>query len=206
MATKFSAYRQRTLQSVTIAADTERMHRLSTPSDPEQDLGPGDVVQFDFAGAPVRGTVRRLDEKANPLSPFGLPYLVTVSEASPASGYQSGRDYTIRAASLVLVGDPAPRVARPVRPPRAPAAPAMPTFLVGYMREGGQFPGQGAILIQAFSLTEANAMATQTLQTELETDIAEGRESEGAMVMLVNAAEIVQRTDGRAGVLGQVSW
>jgi hypothetical protein len=182
------------------------MHRLSTPSDPEQDLGPGDVVQFEFAGATVRGTVRRLDEKAHPVSPYGLPYLVAVTDASSASGYLPGRDYTIRAASLVRLGEPAPRTARPTPAPRPARAPALPSFLVGYMREGGQFPVQGVILVQATSLTEANAIATQTLQTELESDIAEGREAEGAMVMLVNAAEVTPSTDSNPGVLGQVSW
>lgn len=182
------------------------MHRLSTPSDPEQDLGPGDVVQFEFAGATVRGTVRRVDEKAHPLSPFGLPYLVAVTEAEPGSGYVAGRDYTVRAASLVRLGDPAPRAPRPARVARPAAAPLAPQFLVGYLREGGQFPVQGVLLVQAAGLNEANALATQTLHAELERDIAEGREAEGAMVMLVNAAEVTPPGGPGEGVLGQVSW
>ena len=182
------------------------MHRLSTPSDPEQDLGPGDVVQFEFAGAVVRGRVRRVDEKAHPSSPFGLPFLVKVLEAHPSSGYTAGRDYTVRAASLVLIGDPAPRAPRPVRIPPAPAAPSMPRFLVGYLREGGQFPVQGSILVQANSLDAANALANTTLQEELATDIAEGRENEGAMVMLVNAAEVPATQPPTPAVLAQVSW
>jgi hypothetical protein len=182
------------------------MHRLSMPSDPDQDLGPGDVVQFEFAGAVVRGRVRRVDEKAHPSSPFGLPFLVQVVEADPASGYAAGREYTVRAASLVLVGDPAPRAPRPVRAPRAPAAPSMPRFLVGYLREGGQFPVQGSILVQASTLDAANALANTALQEELTKDIAEGRESEGASVMLVNAAEVPPSQPPAAAVLAQVSW
>lgn len=181
------------------------MHRLSTPSDPDQDLGPGDIVQFEFAGAVVRGTVRRLDEKAHPSSPFGLPYLVRVQEADPGSGYTAGREYTVRAANLRRLGEPAPRAPQPPRPVRV-SAPAVPRFLVGFLREGGQFPVQGAILVQAPTLDQANAIATQALQQELETDIAEGRETEGAMVMLVNAAEVTPALDAAPGVLGQVSW
>jgi hypothetical protein len=191
------------LQPTAVLPTLPTMHRLSMPSDPEQDLGPGDVVQFEFAGASVRGRVKRVDEKAHPGSPFGLPYLVAVTEADPSSGYLPGRDYTVRAASLVRIGDPAPRMPRPVR---APAVPALPRFLVGYLREGGQFPVQGAILVQANTLDEANALATRTLQAELDTDIAEGRESEGAAVMLVNAAEVTAGPAAGASVLGQVSW
>jgi hypothetical protein len=65
---------------------------------------------------------------------------------------------------------------------------------------------QGAILVQANTLDEANALATRTLQAELDTDIAEGRESEGAAVMLVNAAEVTAGPAAGASVLGQVSW
>lgn len=179
------------------------MHRLSTPSDPDQDLGPGDVVQFEFAGALVRGRVRRVDEKAHGSSPFGLPFLVSVLEADPASGYAAGRDYTIRAASLVRLGDPAPR---PPRPPRPVQAPAMPRFLVGYLREGGQFPVQGTMLVQAATLDAANALATSALQAELASDITEGRESDGASVMLVNASEVPSSLPPTAAVLAQVSW
>lgn len=182
------------------------MFRLSTPSDPDQDLGPGDLVQFEFAGAPVRGKVRRQDEKAHTQSPFGLPYVVAVSEADPNSGYRSGRDYTIRAANLVRIGDPAPRAPRAPQVVRAPATPPPPRFLVGYIREGGQFPVQGVVLVQAATLADANALATQTLQAELDTDIAEGREPDGTMLMLVNAAEVTPAPDASPGILGQVSW
>ena len=175
------------------------------PSDPEQDLGPGDVVQFEFSGVPVRGTIRRVDEKALATSPFGLPYLVTVTDAPPASGYRSGRDYTLRAASLVRLGEPAPRAAPPV-PRRVASAPALPRFLVGYLREGGQFPVQGTLLVQSSSLDAANALATTTLQAELEMDIAEGREAAGASVMLVNAAEVSTTASASAAVLAQVRW
>ncbi|AMW05138.1 hypothetical protein [Gemmatimonas phototrophica] len=183
------------------------MLRISSPSDPNQDIRPGDAVRFDFDGAAVAGTVRRIDVRAHPDAPHGLPYVVSVVQADPASGYQAGRDYTVRAACLVLEGD---AVLRPPRPPRsAPrsvqtAAPAAPRFLVGFMREGGQFPQQGAILVQAPTLDEANAIATRTLASELEADIAEGREEAGASVMLVNAAEVGPVTE--SGVLGQVSW
>jgi hypothetical protein len=132
-----------------------------------------------------------------------LPFLVQVMEADPASGYSAGRDYTVRAASLVRLGDPAPRAPRPVRPPPAPA---MPRFLVGYLREGGQFPVQGTLLVQASTLDAANAMANSALQEELANDIAEGRESEGASVMLVNAAEVPAALPPNPAVLAQVSW
>lgn len=182
------------------------MHRLASPSDPEQDLGPGDLVEFQFSGARVRGTVKKIDEKAHPHTPFGLPYVVSVSEADPASGYVSGRDYTVRAACLVLQGDPAPRAPRAPRPERAAPVPAVPRFLVGFLREGGKFPQTGAVLVQAATLDEANALANKTLQAELEADIAEGREDAGAMVMLVNAAEVNAATGAAAAVLGTVSW
>lgn len=182
------------------------MRRIPSPSDPNQDLRTGDPVYFTFDNAMVRGVVKKVDEKAHQESPLGLPYLVAVIQAEPASGYQPGRDYTIRSACLVPETDVSDRPPRPVRPAVAApvAAPSAPRFLVGYMREGGQFPVQGVILVQAPGLTEANAIATRVLEAELATDIAEGREQDGAMVMLVNAAEVAaQPTDG---VLGQVSW
>lgn len=183
------------------------MHRIPSPSDPNQDLRAGDPVSFSFEGALVRAEIRRIDEKAHPDSPLGLGYLVTVVEAEEASGYVAGREYTVRAACLV------PEFDISDRPPRSPRVtptvvrsqtPASPRFLVGYLREGGRFPVQGAILVQAPGLTEANGIATRVLEAELATDIAEGREPEGTMVMLVNAAEVAPVAGD--GVLGQVSW
>lgn len=185
------------------------MRRISSPSDPDQDLRPGDSVRFVFDGSVVRGMVRRLDERAHPDGALGLPYLVAVTEADDWSGYTAGRDYTIRAACLTLEGDVAPRPPRPRRVvvPNVVSAPSVssaPRFLVGFMREGGKYPQQGAVLVEAPTLAEANALATTTLQAELETDIAEGREDAGAAVMLVNAAEVGDPVT--AGILGQVSW
>jgi hypothetical protein len=184
------------------------MRRISSPSDPNQDIRPGDVVRFEFDGASVSGMVRRVDERAHPDAPHGLPYIVAVLQADPTSGYHAGRDYTIRAACLQLEGEAASRPPRPDRATRraavASAPPSAPRYLVGFMREGGQYPQQGAILVQAPTLDEANAIATRTLAAELEADIAEGREEAGASVMLVNAAEVGPATD--SGVLGQVSW
>ena len=193
------------------------MQRISTPSNPWQDLRPRDVVSFSFEGATVKAEVLRLDEKAHVESPLGAPYRVYVVSAEPGSGYVEGREYTVRAACLVPDGDVSDR---PLRDPQpgplvsaargsavgaAPSAvSAGPMFLVGYLREGGQFPVQGVLLVQATGLNEANALATQTLQTELEADLAAGREQEGAMVMLVNAAEVDVTAAG--GVIGQVSW
>lgn len=193
------------------------MQRISTPSNPWQDLRPRDVVSFSFEGATVKAEVLRLDEKAHVESPLGAPYRVYVLSAEPGSGYVEGREYTVRAACLVPDGDLSDR---PLRDPQpgplvsaargsavgaAPAAvSAGPMFLVGYLREGGQFPVQGVLLVQAAGLNEANALATQTLQAELEADLAAGREQEGAMVMLVNAAEVESPT--ASGVIGQVSW
>lgn len=194
------------------------MQRISTPSNPWQDLRPRDVVSFCFEGATVKAEVLRLDEKAHAESPLGAPYRVYVMSAEPGSGYVEGREYTVRAACLVPDGDLSDR---PLRDPQpgptvsagrssagggmgASAALASPMFLVGYLREGGQFPVQGVLLVQAAGLNEANALATQTLQSELEADLAAGREQEGAMVMLVNAAEVDVTAAG--GVIGQVSW
>jgi hypothetical protein len=196
------------------------MQRLSTPSNPWQDLRPRDVVSFCFEGATVKAEVLRLDEKAHVESPLGAPYRVYVVSAEPGSGYVEGREYTVRAACLVPDGDVSDRPPREPQPgptvsaartaaggragASAALAPASPMFLVGYMREGGQFPVQGVLLVQAVGLNEANALATQTLQSELEADLAAGREQEGAMVMLVNAAEVDATAAG--GVIGQVSW
>ncbi|MBL0940164.1 MAG: hypothetical protein IBJ03_14820 [Gemmatimonadaceae bacterium] len=183
------------------------MRRIPSPSDPNQDLRTGDPVSFSFDGAMVRGEIRRVDEKAHPDSPLGLPYLVAVIDAEPASGYFAGRDYTVRAACLVPesdIGDRPLRPARPVTMSGTKSAPAAPRFLVGYLREGGQFPVQGVIMVQASGLTEANGIATKALEAELATDIAEGREPEGTMVMLVNAAEVEAVPTN--GILGQVSW
>lgn len=198
------------------------MQRLSTPSNPWQDLRPRDVVSFCFEGATVKAEVLRLDEKAHVESPLGAPYRVYVVSAEPGSGYVEGREYTVRAACLVPDGDVSER---PLRDPKpgptvsagrsiagggsgtmagASSVSASPMFLVGYLREGGQFPVQGVLLVQAAGLNEANALATQTLQAELEADLAAGREQEGAMVMLVNAAEVDATAAG--GVIGQVSW
>jgi len=193
------------------------MQRISTPSNPWQDLRPRDVVSFSFEGATVKAEVLRLDEKAHVESPLGAPYRVYVLSAEPGSGYVEGREYTVRAACLVAAGDVSDRPLRDPQPGplvsagRASvmaavpaAASAGPMFLVGYLREGGQFPVQGVLLVQAAGLNEANALATQTLQAELEADLAAGREQEGAMVMLVNAAEVESPT--ASGVIGQVSW
>jgi hypothetical protein len=186
------------------------MQRLSTPSNPWQDLRPRDVVSFCFEGATVKAEVLRLDEKAHAESPLGAPYRVYVVSAEPGSGYVEGREYTVRAACRPLRDpQPGPMVsgARTVVSGGgvgASSALASPMFLVGYMREGGQFPVQGVLLVQAAGLNEANALATQTLQAELEADLAAGREQEGAMVMLVNAAEVDASAAG--GVIGQVSW
>ncbi|MFY7948851.1 MAG: hypothetical protein ACOVRP_06520, partial [Gemmatimonas sp.] len=65
---------------------------------------------------------------------------------------------------------------------------------------------QGTLLVQAPSLDAANALATDTLRAALATDIAEGRETEGASVMLVNAAEVSTTASAGAAVLAQVSW
>jgi hypothetical protein len=191
------------------------MQRISTPSNPWQDLRPRDVVSFSFEGATVKAEVLRQDDKAHVESPLGAPYRVFVMSAEPGSGYVEGREYTVRAACLVPDVDLSDRPLRDPQPGplvsanRASASAlagvsasggagvsAGPMFLVGYL--------QGVLLVHAAGLNEANALATQTLQTELEADLAAGREQEGAMVMLVNAAEVDVATAG--GVIGQVSW
>jgi hypothetical protein len=182
------------------------MRRLTAPSSPNQEFAPGDRVLFEYDSHLVRAIVRGIDERAHPQAPFGLPYLVAVIDGDPRSGYAPGRDYTIRAACLRFDGEAPDRAADSVRAPHAAALsrPAVPQFLVAFMREGGTFPQQGAMLVQAATLDEANALATRSLQAELETDIAAGREQDSATVMLLNAAEVT--ADSPAGVLGQVSW
>ena len=186
------------------------VRRLAAPSSPDQEFAPVDPVVFEFDRHVIRGIVRGLDEMAHPQAPLGLPFLVAVIDGDPRSGYAPGRDYTIRAACLRYDGEAPARVNDPPTPLRprlrrasAPPRPALPQFLVAFMREGGRFPMQGVLLVQAPTLDEANALATRTLTAELETDVAEGRDDAGTMVMLLNAADV---SVGETGVLGQVSW
>ena len=92
------------------------MQRISTPSNPWQDLRPRDVVSFSFEGATVKAEVLRLDEKAHVESPLGAPYRVYVLSAEAGSGYVEGREYTVRAACLVPDGDLSDRPLRDPQP------------------------------------------------------------------------------------------
>jgi len=175
-------------------------------------FSPGDGVQFQVAGGLVRGRVVGIDTQARKDLPLGFPYRVGVFAAPPQSGYTAGADCTIRAACLEL--DPtAPGYERSlavastvvVAPAALPPRPSIPTFLVAYMREGGNYPIQGTLLVQGATLDAANAAATSYLNTELATDVSEGRELAEAMVMLLNAAEI-PTTPVDDAVVAAVSW
>jgi hypothetical protein len=88
---------------------------------------------------------------------------------------------------------------------RLPARPSVPTFLVAFMREGGNYPIQGTLLVQGDTLDAANAAATTYLNAELAADVREGRELPDAMVMLLNASE-VPTADVGISVVASVSW
>jgi hypothetical protein len=148
-------------------------------------------VQFGVAGGVVRGRVVGIDAQARKDLPLGAPYRVSVFAAPPQSGYSAGTDCTIGAACLEL--DPtAPEYERSlavastvvIEPRRLPARPSVPTFLVAFMREGGNYPIQGTLLVQGETLDAANAAATTYLNAELAADVSEGRELPDAMVML----------------------
>ena len=172
----------------------------------------GDGVQFQVAGGVVRGRVVGIDAQSRRDLPLGAPYRVSVFVAPPQSGYAAGVDCTIRAACLEL--DPmAPGYERSlaaastvvVATAALPPRPSIPTFLVAYMREGGNYPIQGTLLVQGATLDVATAAATSYLNTELATDVSEGRELAKAMVMLLNAAEI-PTTPVDDAVVAAVSW
>lgn len=178
-------------------------------------FAPGDGVQFQVAGGLVRGRVAGVDDQARKDLPLGTPYRLGVIAAPPQSGYSAGIDCTIRAACLEL--DPtAPGyqsslasarsvVVVPALPSPPAARPSVPTFLVAYMREGGNYPIQGTLLVQGATLDAANAAATTYLNVELEGDVKEGRELAEAMVMLLNASE-VPATAADVAVVASVSW
>ena len=175
-------------------------------------FSPGDGVQFQVAGGLVRGRVVGIDAQARKDLPLGAPYRLSVFAAPPQSGYSAGTDCTIRAACLEL--DPTvPEYQRSlaaastvvVAPSRPAPRPSVPTFLVAFMREGGNYPIQGTLLVQGATLDAANAAATQYLNDELAADVSEGRELPEAMVMLLNAAEVPTGDVGTA-VVAAVSW
>lgn len=171
---------------------------------------PGDTVCFYLGGHAVRASVLGVDLKARHDLPSGRPYLVSVLEASPPSGYIGGREYTIRASCLTFEGEAPVRAGRAttVVPLPTPVAPAAPMFLVAYLREGGNFPIQGTLLVQADSLQAASAAATESLTAELAADVRDQGELPEAMVMLLNAAEVppmgIMPPD--AAVIAAVSW
>ncbi len=187
------------------------VRRLSAPGTFSV-FAPGDGVQFEVVGGLVRGRITGVDVQARTDLPLGTPYRLRVSEAPPQSGYAAGADCTIRAACLEL--DPtAPRYAESLAavmtvtkaPVLLPPRPSMPSFLVAFMREGGNYPMQGTLLVQGATLDVANAAATTYLNAELEADVREGRELADAMVMLLNAAE-VPTAPGDNAVVASVSW
>ncbi len=187
------------------------VRRLSAPGSFPV-FSPGDGVQFQVAGGLVRGRVAGIDVQARKDLPLGTPYRIGVIAAPLQSGYSAGTDCTIRAACLEL--DPtAPRYAESlaaastvtVAPVMISARPSTPTFLVAYMREGGNYPIQGTLLVHGTTLDAANAAATTYLNEELAADVKEGRELPDAMVMLLNASE-VPTADVGTPVVASVSW
>lgn len=160
---------------------------------PHPDFAAGDAVRFLVNGGLVRGVVRGLDPKARNDLPIGAPYRVAVTDAPPLSGYTIGSDCTIRAGCLEREG------VAPV---------VMSTFLVAFMREGGNAPVQGALLVEGPTLEAASAAAMQMLTEELEADVRERGELPDAMVLLLNAAEVPQRSASTTGesVRASVTW
>ncbi|WP_373067236.1 hypothetical protein [Gemmatimonas sp.] len=166
-------------------------------------FAPGDAVQFQLSVGTVRARVSGIDVQARKDLPLGMPYRLTVIEAPPLCGYSAGADCTIRAACLQRDGE-APDAVAVVAAPVAPQV-TTPTFLVAYMREGGNFPIQGTLLVQGATLDAANAAATKFLNDELAEDVREGRELPEAMVILLNASEVpMPATD--VPVVASVSW
>ena len=207
------------------------MRRLSAPGSYPVFL-PGDFVQFLVTGGPVRARVVEVDVQARKDLPLGTPYRLCVIAAPPPSGYAAGTACTIRAACLER--DPTvPRHAESlaaeslaaeslaaeslaaeslaaasdvtVAPVAPELHPAIKTFLVAFMREGGNFPLQGALIVQGDSLQAASEAAMRSLTSELEADVRERGELPEAMVMLLNAAEVPSAAAGVA-VVASVAW
>lgn len=179
---------------------------------PHRSFVGGEGVLFQLPGGEARATVIGVDAKARADLPLGLPYRLLVKEAPPLSGYSAGSECTIRAGCLEpdLNAPPPPPSLEPIFPmlPATPTAPALPLFLVAYLREGGNVPVQGAVLVQGESLQGASAAATAMLNAELEADIKERGELPEAMVMLLNASEVppLSARTGAGPVLATVSW
>ena len=189
----------------------QSVRRLSAPGSYPVFL-PGDFVQFLVTGGPVRARVVEVDVQARKDLPLGTPYRLCVIAAPPPSGYAAGTDCTIRAACLER--DPTvPRHAESlaaasdvtVAPVAPELHPAIKTFLVAFMREGGNFPLQGALIVQGDSLQAASEAAMRSLTSELEADVRERGELPEAMVMLLNAAEVPSAAAGVA-VVASVAW
>lgn len=174
-------------------------------------------MQFYVAGGLVRARVSGVDVQARTDLPLGTPYRLRVIAAPPQSGYTGGTDSTIRAACLEL--DPtAPRYAESlagattvadttfmIAPSPAAPQPGLPTFLVAFLREGGNFPLQGALIVQGESLQAASAAAMESLNAELAADVRERGELPEATVMLLNASEVPEAAAGVA-VVASVTW
>ncbi len=187
------------------------VRRLSAPGSCPVFL-PGDFVQFLVAGGPVRARVVGVDVQARSDLPLGTPYRLCVIAAPPPSGYAAGTACTIRAACLER--DPTvPRHAESlaaasdvtVAPVAPELHPAIKTFLVAFMREGGNFPLQGALVVQGDSLQAASEAAMRLLTSELEADVRERGELPEAMVMLLNASEVPPAAAG-VTVVASVAW
>jgi|APMI01.1.fsa_nt_gi predicted RNase H-like HicB family nuclease len=174
-------------------------------------FAPGDVVYFQVPAGDVTGSVIGVDAKARADLPLGLPYRIVVREAPAGCGYAPGSECTVRAGCLEREGvAPGASVVLPPPPRPIAAPPALPMFLVAYIREGGNAPVQGAMLVQGASLEAASAAATQALQAELEADIRDHGELPEAMVMLLNAAEVpaldAASRNASTPVLATVFW
>lgn len=166
---------------------------------------PGDRVQFQLSAGLVRAQVSGIDAHARKDLPLGVPYRLSVIEAPAQSGYRVGMDCTIRAACLER-DDVASASVLGATVGIVPLSSATrPMFLVAFLREGGNYPIQGALLVQGASLDEANAAAMQSLTAELEADVRERGELPEAMVMLLNASEVPTPAVDVA-VVASVSW
>jgi hypothetical protein len=176
---------------------------------PHRSFVAGEGVLFQLPGGEARATVIGVDAKARADLPLGLPYRLLVKTAPPLSGYSAGAECTVRAGCLEPDRN-APPPLEPIFPmlPATPAVPALPLFLVAYLREGGNVPVQGVVLVQGESVQGASAAATAMLNAELEADIKERGERPEAMVMLLNASEVppLSGSTGAGAVLATVSW
>jgi hypothetical protein len=193
---------------------TIQVVRPNRTGEPHPSFVSGEGVVFLIPNGEVCATVIGLDTKARADLPLGLPYRLIVRDAPPECGYEVGCECTVRAGCLGTDANAPPPP--PLRPLRAapvaapPTAPSLPLFLVAFLREGGNVPVQGTVLVEGESLQAASTAATTMLTAELEADVRERGELPEARIMLLNAAEVpplqARRATANAPILATVRW